>query len=185
MNPHKIVGSLSDAELSGCVREALAWRKSGVLTGPALEGLAKRLAEEAGREHIETTRLADTLVVEEAATRFCRQSTQRGSPTGRLTRSEPATQYLNSVGPKSRAPDDTPKSARLTGDFSALEARVLQHGFTGYGEFNPLLNEFEDLKESARLRSNDLARDEISRAAAKATAEAYAYCQHRLMWFNR
>lgn len=53
--------------------------------------------------------------------------------------------------------------------------------YTGYGVHNALLNELEELKQSAQLRANDLSRDEALRAAANATAQAYAYCQHRLM----
>ena len=57
--------------------------------------------------------------------------------------------------------------------------------YTGYGSHNDFLNELEELKDAANLRANDLSRDEVSRAAAKATAEAYFYCQHRLMTFYR
>lgn len=53
--------------------------------------------------------------------------------------------------------------------------------YTGYGEFNPLLDELEELKELAQLRANNLKEEELSRAKAQATADAYAYCQHRLM----
>lgn len=52
--------------------------------------------------------------------------------------------------------------------------------YTGYGVHNQLLTELEDLKDSARLRANDLLRDELDRVRAQATADAYAYCQHRL-----
>lgn len=53
--------------------------------------------------------------------------------------------------------------------------------YTGYGAHNELLNELEELKQSAQLRANDLLRDEANRAYAQATADAYAYCQTRLM----
>lgn len=53
--------------------------------------------------------------------------------------------------------------------------------YTGYGVHNALLNELEELKQSAQLRANELGRDEVQRAGAQATAQAYAYCQHRLM----
>lgn len=51
---------------------------------------------------------------------------------------------------------------------------------TGYGPANEILDDLEELKDSARLRSNDLMRDELSRATASASADAYAYCQLRL-----
>ena len=53
--------------------------------------------------------------------------------------------------------------------------------YTGYGTNNALLNELEGLKLSARLRANDLSKDEIDRAKAEASADAYGYCQLRLM----
>lgn len=56
--------------------------------------------------------------------------------------------------------------------------------FTGYGPLNPLLNELQGLKESAQLRANDLMRDDITRARAQASADAYGYCQQRLMHLN-
>lgn len=52
---------------------------------------------------------------------------------------------------------------------------------TGYDSHNKLLDELEELKQLAQLRANDLKADELSRARAQATADAYAYCQHRLM----
>jgi len=57
--------------------------------------------------------------------------------------------------------------------------------YTGYGSHNALLDELEELKQSAQLRANDLQRDELSRARAQASAEAYAYCQQRLMVLPR
>ena len=53
--------------------------------------------------------------------------------------------------------------------------------YTGYGIHNNFLNELEELKELAQLRANDLKADDLTRAKAQATADAYAYCQHRLM----
>ncbi len=53
--------------------------------------------------------------------------------------------------------------------------------YTGYGVHNELLDELEELKQSAQLRANDLKADDLARAKAQASAEAYAYCQQRLM----
>lgn len=53
--------------------------------------------------------------------------------------------------------------------------------FTGYGIHNDLLNELQELKDSATLRANDLRADELVKERAKATAAAYDYCMHRLM----
>lgn len=52
--------------------------------------------------------------------------------------------------------------------------------FTGFGAHNDLLNELEELKQGAQLRANDLRRDDVNRAYARATADAYAYCQLRI-----
>lgn len=56
--------------------------------------------------------------------------------------------------------------------------------YTGYGDHNDLLNELEDLKQSANLRANDLLRDSDARIRAQATVDAYAYCQQRLMIYG-
>lgn len=56
--------------------------------------------------------------------------------------------------------------------------------FTGYGIHNQLLNELESLKDQARLRENDLLKDELTRTRAGSAAEAYAYCQQRLMCYS-
>lgn len=53
--------------------------------------------------------------------------------------------------------------------------------FTGYGKLNDLLHELENLKQSAQLRANTLTRDDLERAKSQATADAYGYCQLRLM----
>lgn len=53
--------------------------------------------------------------------------------------------------------------------------------YTGYGSHNDFLNELEELKELAQLRANDLKADDLTRAKAQATADAYAYCRQRLM----
>jgi hypothetical protein len=47
-----------------------------------------------------------------------------------------------------------------------------------------LLDELEDLKNMAQLRANNLQADEVTRARAQATADAYGYCQHRLIAFG-
>jgi hypothetical protein len=56
--------------------------------------------------------------------------------------------------------------------------------YTGYGDHNELLNELEDLKLSANLRANDLLRDSDFRIRSQATADAYDYCQQRLMIYG-
>lgn len=53
--------------------------------------------------------------------------------------------------------------------------------YTGYGDRNALLDELEELKQAAQLRANTLTLDELTRAKAQASADAYAYCQERLM----
>ena len=53
--------------------------------------------------------------------------------------------------------------------------------YTGYGVLNELLNELEGLKGSATLRANSLKKDEITRAKAQSAADAYGYCQQKLM----
>lgn len=53
--------------------------------------------------------------------------------------------------------------------------------YTGYGSHNALLDELEELKQSAQLRANDLQREDLVRACAQASADAYGYCQQRLM----
>lgn len=53
--------------------------------------------------------------------------------------------------------------------------------FTGYGIHNNLLNELQELKDTATLRANDLLADELVKERAKATAAAYDYCMQRLM----
>lgn len=53
--------------------------------------------------------------------------------------------------------------------------------YTGYGDRNALLDELEELKQSAQARANSLTVDELTRATAQASAQAYAYCQQRLM----
>lgn len=52
--------------------------------------------------------------------------------------------------------------------------------FIGFGTHNDLLNELEELKQDAQLRANDLLRDDLARARAQATADAYGYCQLRI-----
>ncbi len=53
--------------------------------------------------------------------------------------------------------------------------------YTGYGVHNAFLNELEELKQSAQLRANDFQVDELTRAKAQASADAYGFCQQRLM----
>lgn len=74
--PNEIVRALTDTDLRPCVLEALEWRAKGVLSGQALRGLAERLVTEAGVDDLDANRMADSIVVEEAATRFGRQSGQ-------------------------------------------------------------------------------------------------------------
>lgn len=63
--------------------------------------------------------------------------------------------------------------------FRGADMTIPKH--TGYGIHNKLLDELEELKQLSQLRANDLKADELTRARAQATADAYAYCQHRLM----
>lgn len=55
--------------------------------------------------------------------------------------------------------------------------------YTGYREANSLLNELEELKISARLRANDLQLNDITRTRADEAANAYSYCQLRLIYY--
>lgn len=55
--------------------------------------------------------------------------------------------------------------------------------YTGYKDANSLLDELEELKNSATLRANDLNRSELERAKARSAADAYAFCQLRLMHY--
>lgn len=52
--------------------------------------------------------------------------------------------------------------------------------YTGYGELNDILNEFEELRVCANLRAMDLMKDDLTRTAALSSAGAYAYCIMRL-----
>lgn len=74
MSPNEVVRSLTDAELRQATSEALAWRKQGVLSGEHLRQVAQRLYTDAGVEEFDANRMADALVVEEAAARFARQA---------------------------------------------------------------------------------------------------------------
>lgn len=74
MTPNQIMQGLSDAELCKNVVAALDWRKKGVLSGTDLGDLAARLTKEAGLPEVDALRMADTMVIEEAAARFVRQS---------------------------------------------------------------------------------------------------------------
>ena len=75
MTPKEVVSGVSHEELTACVVEALRWRATGNLTGAALEALATRMVAEAPTlQTTDALRLADALVVEEAALRFVGQS---------------------------------------------------------------------------------------------------------------
>lgn len=52
--------------------------------------------------------------------------------------------------------------------------------YTGYGEDNLILNELEELRNSAQYRANNLMLPGNSRAIAQAAADAYAYCILRI-----
>jgi len=68
-----LVRTLTDDELRRATSDALTWRKQGILSGEKLREVAQRLAAEAGVEDFDSNRMADALVVEEAAARFARQ----------------------------------------------------------------------------------------------------------------
>lgn len=74
ITPNALARGLPDADLRELVREVLAWRKTGVLTGNATQQFAARLVEEAGMDDRDALQIADNLVVVEAATRFSAQS---------------------------------------------------------------------------------------------------------------
>lgn len=74
MSPNEVVRSLTDAELRLSVQEALDWHKKGVLSGQSLRDVAQRLIVDAGVEDFDAPRMADSLVIEEAAARFVRQA---------------------------------------------------------------------------------------------------------------
>ena len=57
--------------------------------------------------------------------------------------------------------------------------------YTGYDELNPLLDELQELHDSAQLRANDPLRDEVSRAKSQGNADAYAFCIISLTRKNR
>lgn len=52
--------------------------------------------------------------------------------------------------------------------------------WSGYGELNKHLNILEDLIQTTYSRSNNLQQDELTRARAEATREAYKFCQYLL-----
>lgn len=70
MTPVEIVKTLSDSTLYQCATEALSWRKSGTLNGEALRQVADQLMAKADVDDRDATRMADMLVIEEAARRF-------------------------------------------------------------------------------------------------------------------
>jgi len=74
MTPKEVVSGVSHEELTACVVEALRWRATGKLTGSALEALASRLVEKASISADDALRLADVMIIEEAAARFAAQA---------------------------------------------------------------------------------------------------------------
>lgn len=74
MSPNEVVRSLSDAELRQAVQEALEWRRKGLLSGQMLRAVAQRLVADACIEDFDANRMADALIIEEAAARFARQA---------------------------------------------------------------------------------------------------------------
>ena len=83
MTPKKIVRDLSDSALGHCAIEALYWRRKGVLSGGMLRRVADRFVGESGVAESEAPRLADVLVIEEAALRFAK-SLQQGAELNHL-----------------------------------------------------------------------------------------------------
>ena len=65
-----LVSALSDDVLRTMAREAIAWRREGVLTGEALRALSRRLVSELGLAPHDSLAIADSLVIGEAAARF-------------------------------------------------------------------------------------------------------------------
>ena len=53
--------------------------------------------------------------------------------------------------------------------------------YTGYGKDNAILNELEELKQSAQLRANTQGHSDVYRATAQGAADAYAYCILRII----
>lgn len=70
MIPNALVQRLSHQEVEVAAAEALAWRRKGVLEGDSLRQIARRLISEAGIPEDISLRMADTLVIEEAAARY-------------------------------------------------------------------------------------------------------------------
>jgi hypothetical protein len=74
MSPNEIVRKLTDPELRECVLESLDWRKKGMITGNRLQAVANELMAAGQADESDATRMADSLVIEEAASRFSRQN---------------------------------------------------------------------------------------------------------------
>lgn len=74
MTPNNVIRNLSDDELRQSAIEALDWRMKGVLSGQKLRDVAQRLVSEAGVEDFDAPRMAEGLVIEEAAVRYVQQS---------------------------------------------------------------------------------------------------------------
>lgn len=77
MTPKAVVSGATHDELTACVVEALRWRATGKLTGSALETLASALVEKASIAEADALRLADVMIIEEAAARFAAQATTK------------------------------------------------------------------------------------------------------------
>jgi hypothetical protein len=58
-------------------------------------------------------------------------------------------------------------------------------GYTGYGCLNDILNTLSELRDKARLRADDLLRDEVSRAKSEGAADTYAAAIQFLITFQR
>lgn len=70
MTPNSLIQNLSHHEVEVAAAEALAWRRRGVLQGDALRGIATRLVAEIGIPERDSLRMADSLIIEEAAARY-------------------------------------------------------------------------------------------------------------------
>jgi hypothetical protein len=68
-----LVAGLNDAELAGCVSEAVAWQDGKQLAGTLLRNCAKRLVEELGIDDESSLQIAEAHLLREAAIRFARQ----------------------------------------------------------------------------------------------------------------
>lgn len=68
--PREIGQRIPDMTLRMMVKEVLAWRSTGTLTGEELRGLAEQLVGEAQMDERDSLSHAETVVLLEAAARY-------------------------------------------------------------------------------------------------------------------